>query len=447
MQSLIGGALIGLLAAGVCLAQEPAVGVTVTFKGVNSAKGEVNLSLCGDAKGQFPGGCGTYRGQAKAVAGDTVVTIQGVKPGRYALQAWHDENSDGRTQIPPEGYAYGNDVSFPPRFDAASIEITGETKVSLKMNYTLSATAARPMGSKGAAAPKGIVRTDVREGGLYGALYTPEGGEDMPGVILLGGSEGGIDGISGMAASFAQKGYAALALAYWAEQGLPQTLERIPLEYFDKGVDYLIRRPDVLDHGVGVLGWSRGSEAALLVGTRNRKVKAVIAIAPSGIVWDGLDFAHMETESSAWTAGGKPLPFITPDPTVYRPGAPMTPMFAATLPLADRRPETAIPVEKIRGSVMLISGMDDQLWPSTRLSDRIIGRLQAEKFRYPYEHLAYPGAGHAIFVGAPDSIMSRYMSGPNPMMGGTPQANRKAWEDNWPKAIAFLDKALKGDAQ
>ncbi len=33
---------------------------------------------------------------------------------------------------------------------------------------------------------------------------------------------------------------------------------------------------------------------------------------------------------------------------------------------------------------------------------------------------------------------------PNPMLGGAGPDNLAAWQDNWPKVIAFFDKALKG---
>ena len=48
-------------------------------------------------------------------------------------------------------------------------------------------------------------------------------------VLVFGGSEGGL-ATSLLAARFAADGYPALALAYFREPGLPQTLTNIPLE-------------------------------------------------------------------------------------------------------------------------------------------------------------------------------------------------------------------------
>jgi dienelactone hydrolase len=62
----------------------------------------------------------------------------------------------------------------------------------------------------------------------------------LPVVILLEGTSPGLDGISALASTFAREGFAALALAYYGETGLPQTLEGVRLEYFDA----CCRRPE-----------------------------------------------------------------------------------------------------------------------------------------------------------------------------------------------------------
>ena len=149
--------------------------------------------------------------------------------------------------------------------------------------------------------------------------------------MLLGGSEGGIDTISAMAPSFAQRGFAALTLAYWGEKGLPQTLENIPLEYFDTAIAWLQARPGIDPGSIGVLGWSRGAEAALLIGARNHAIHAVAAVAPSGIVWRGINYAR-GLPDPAWTVDGKPLPFMTSDGSAYEPKGALAPMFVQALP-------------------------------------------------------------------------------------------------------------------
>ncbi len=431
----------------VALSQQAARDVTFEVTGVHSDTGDIRVSLCGDTKAPFPGGCVTYSGKQAAKRGDTlVVTIPGVAPGRYAVQAFHDENGNGRPDIPPEGFAFGNGAAFPPTFDAAAIVVgDGDTRAKLEMQYPGAATSRASQGSHGAEPPAGIERIDLREKGLYGELYLPAGAKDSarrPAVLLIGGSEGGLDTMSQMAVSFAQAGYASLALAYWAEQGLPQKLEGIPLEYFDRGLDWLAKQPGVDPKSIGLLGWSRGAEAVLLIGTRNPRVRAVVAVAPSSIVWQGM--AGGGSAASAWTANGKSLPFVIPDASRYRPNSTFVPMFEARFAEADAHPETAIPVEKLRAPLLLITGSEDGVWPSRRFADRIVARLQGAGFHHPVQHLDYAGAGHFVFVGAPDGMLSRAASAASGgVMGGTATVNAAAWKDNWPRTLAFLGDAMK----
>lgn len=440
------GAAMAALLAGPAFAQESHT-VTADVSGMRSGAGTVRANLC-DNETMF---CATYQASAPASPDGAELVFTGVAPGRYALVAFHDENGDGQPQIPPEGYAYGNGAGYPPSFDAASILVEGDAQTRLDMTYITGAAAmgVAPTGSTGAPAPDGVIKVDVREGGLYGEFYLPEGASaPLPALILLGGSEGGIDTISAMAPSFALEGYAVLALAYWGEIGLPQTLEEIPLEYFDVAVEWLKAQPGVQTDAIGVMGWSRGSEAALLLGARNPDIRAVGAIAPSGVVWQGLDFADPMNMGPAWTAAGEPLPFMTPDAGLYVPGGAMKPMFDSAMIQAGAHPEAEIPVERINGPVLLISGGDDAMWPSAAFADRITARLEREGFPHAVENLVYPEAGHVVFVGAPDGMMARSTGTmQSPMFGGSAAANAAAWADNWPRTLAFFETALKGDGE
>lgn len=97
-----------------------------------------------------------------------------------------------------------------------------------------------------------------------------------------------------------------------------------------------------------------------------------------------------------------------------------------------------IPVERISGPVLLISGADDQLWPSARLSGVAAERLEEHDHPYSYEHLSYEDAGHLI--GAP------YVptTGANHRYGGTPKGNARANEDSWQRVLELLHERLKG---
>ncbi|MEW6212266.1 MAG: acyl-CoA thioesterase/BAAT N-terminal domain-containing protein, partial [Acidobacteriota bacterium] len=129
---------------------------------------------------------------------------------------------------------------------------------------------------------------EVRDNGLIGRFYEPAGGGAHPAVLVLGGSEGGLQGSEPGAALLAAHGYAALALAYFGMEGLPKTLELIPLEYLKKGTDWLAAQPSVDRARLAVMGGSKGGELALLLAATFPELKAVVAYVPSGLVWQGI---------------------------------------------------------------------------------------------------------------------------------------------------------------
>jgi uncharacterized protein len=442
-------AIVGLMAA----AQLPAATLTLEVTDVHSAQGRVMVTVCGDASASLPGACSSNNHSAMVAAkqGQLSLRFENVAPGRYAIQAFHDENANFRPDMPAEGFAFGNNAAMPITFNDAAVQVDGDTHASVKMTYmampnTAAATAQFSAATlQGAAPPEGVSRIDLRQDGLHGEFYAPHGAKSKPALLLIGGSEGGVEAISQMATSFAKAGYPTLALAYWNLPGLPPTLENIPLEYFDKAIAWLKRQPQVAPHAIGMLGWSRGAEAALLVSSRNPTIGLTIAVAPSGVVWQGLNFANMGHTQPAWTVNGKPLPSVLPEGKGYRPDQALAQMFTAAFETMEARPDAAIPVERIRGDVLLISGGQDRIWPSTRFADRIVARLQALNFKGTVLHLDYPDAGHGLFVGEPDGPMVRSVDMANAMMGGTQEANAKARADSWRRTLAFLQAHLDGE--
>jgi dienelactone hydrolase/uncharacterized protein (DUF2141 family) len=434
----------------VALAQATAE-LTLTITDVQSSKGQMLVGLCNDPKAPFPGACQTgYQQVAPALAGDTVVKFTGVKPGDYAIQVVHDENGNRYPDIPKEGFAYGNDQNWPPDFAKASVHVEGKAIATTRMIYLddnyMPKGSNRPApvraGSQGAAPPEGATRIDVRDNGLYAEFYVPatKAGKVQT-LIVFGGSEGGLDIASTVSMGFVRQGYAVLAVAYFQEQGLPKFLEKIPAEYFDKALAWAQARPEVDANKIGVIGGSRGSEVALLVASRNKQVHAVMAFAPSNVLWAGLG-QNLGKPAAAWTLDGKDLPFVTPDGAKYRSSEGLRPMFESAI--AKGIPaETEIAVEKINGPVLLLSGEADQLWPSTPMADAVVARLKAKKFRFPVEHLHYAKVGHVVFMGDPAGRRASGGMTGGIVLGGEPDAGLAAWQDNWPKTLKFFDDALK----
>jgi len=294
----------------------------------------------------------------------------------------------------------------------------------------------------------GVERLPVREDGLVGTLFVPPGAGPHPVVITLSGSGGGLS--EGGAALYASHGYAGFALAYFNYAELPQDLIEIPLEYFETAIRWLQSQPRLDGDRIAVAGTSRGGELVLLLGATFPAVKAVIAYVPSGIVHGGIGRSGVRGASPAWTFRGEAVPYMQPRPEKLSAEPPpppqgepipLTPRFLRGLEDAEAAARAEIPVERINGPVLLISGKDDAMWPSTRLAEIARRRLEEHHFPHPYRHLAYAGAGHMIGTPyLPTSVLaSRHpLTGEMFAYGGTPKAYAAAREDSWREILKLL---------
>lgn len=296
---------------------------------------------------------------------------------------------------------------------------------------------------------------EIRENGIVAQLFLPAGRGPHRVVIVLGGSGGGYD--VDKAAILARHGFAALALAYFGIPPLPPWLHRVPLEYFERALACLERQVQIDTGRLGILGISRGAELALLLGATFPKVRAIVAYAPSAVIWGsgGKERSTGET-IPCWTYRGKALPFaplpIRPfiarsfcrvallrKPVMFRA------LFHAGLRNQGAVERATIPVEQIGGAILLISGGDDHVWPSGRMAEMIIERLKARGFAFPAEHLHYPDAGHMLrYPFLPTTTRRSRDAGLRFSVGfgGTPAADAQAQAVSWRKSIAFLDRHL-----
>ncbi|MGH8219491.1 MAG: alpha/beta fold hydrolase [Steroidobacteraceae bacterium] len=433
-------AILAVLNAGPALSGAIAgASVVVTVDHVRVAQGRIRATLC-DQKASFMRGCATYSSTVKARLGSVDLVFPNVRPGNYALFAFHDRDDSGAVRIPPDGWAFGNDARFPPTFDAASLAVRGNLRTRITLHYLGGSGA--PAGRTGVTDERSsdtsldVQAIPLRQGGLVGEFYRREHqSARRPALLVVSGADGSLEVVRELARPFASKGYDVLALAYWGHSPLPTSLELIPLEYFERGIDWLLEQPSVDSRHIGMIGWSRGAEAALLVAAHDPKITAVVAISPSSRVWPGMP------SGAAWTLAGRALPAMPfPAPTKGAPRS-MRQMFAAALMSANAPRDASIPVERINGPILLLTGSDDRIWPSNLMADQIVARLGQQHFRYTYRHVDYPGAGHAVFVaGVTDA---HHIASQTQLFGGTSAANRAAWADSWPRVLAFLDTALK----
>ena len=293
----------------------------------------------------------------------------------------------------------------------------------------------------------------VRQDGLTGVLCTPGGLAPAPGVLLLGGSEGGFHERD--ARLLAAHGFTVFAQAYFGLPGLPPGLTGVPLEAFFRGLDFLTAQPRA-GGTCGVVGGSRGGEAALLIAAHDERIGAAVSVAGSGIVTAGIDFRRGglvdilgDPPVNSWTLGGDDLPYLR-----YEVGEELRDRVARRAPVGLRLAfppvpadpveldRVAVPVEKTAGAVLLLAGDDDQNWPSADYSRVAADRLSGHP--HPVEFRLLAGAGHLI-AGPPGTTQTstRY-PGPGVTFeaGGTPAANTAAREQAWQATVDFLEASL-----
>jgi uncharacterized protein len=279
----------------------------------------------------------------------------------------------------------------------------------------------------------------VVEAGLLGNYHPAAGAGARPGILLLGGSEGGLGpGGAAQARALQAAGYSVLHLSYFRGPGQSRVLGNTPLETFDRALAWLARQPGVDASRLAVVGSSKGAEAALLIATRRPQLKAVVAGMPSSVVWPGVDWEYGfgSGDGSSWSAGGRPLAYLPYGDFNYRTG--IRSRYDSGLAQLARHPGAVIPIERARTPVLLICGEADALWPSCPMSRQVAAR--ASKLGGPQvKVLAYRDAGHAVFgtpVAKDDPRRGRLGS-----MGGSPNGNAAARDDAWPKVIAFLKQS------
>ncbi|CAH1688594.1 Acyl-CoA thioester hydrolase/BAAT N-terminal region [Hyphomicrobiales bacterium] len=302
----------------------------------------------------------------------------------------------------------------------------------------------------------GVTRREIRDEGLVGTLFTPAGSGPHPVVVVLNGSGGGINEPRG--ALYASHGYQAFALGYFKAPGLSPYITETPLEYFEAGLRWARRELAPREGFAAVSGQSRGGELALLLGaTFPDLVSAVIAYVPGAMVHGAQgagDPARGGWKGVTWTRGGVPLPHLWQDNAAvhWHPWAGDTPpdrhhsVFFEGLKDRALAALARIPVEKISGSVLLISGRDDRAWPSSLYSRMVVSTLRTHAHAQPVVHLDFDDAGHSInlpFVPTTQLSREHPVSKVPFTSGGTPSGNAKADEGSWRGVLDFLQGCTK----
>jgi len=287
-----------------------------------------------------------------------------------------------------------------------------------------------------------VRRTEISSGDTVGVVFEPD--EPTPHfAVMLGGSYGGVP--EALARRLAENGVCALALGYFGAPGLPSALIEIPLEPLQRGIHSFSERYAGA-RSVGLLGFSKGAELALILGAHmGGSIGPIVAVAPSHVAWFGLkppgpDPDRRSTRSS-WSLGGVPLPFLACPPVVMPAFSEKGLRTDVFFDLSRHEPgeidAARIAVERQAGPILLLSGDDDHQWPAASMAEEIVLRMVNHGRGEDVTSVIYPGAGHVFLV---QDFLPRSGPGRVPQydFGGSPEADRIAGEDAWRQAVSFL---------
>jgi len=237
---------------------------------------------------------------------------------------------------------------------------------------------------------------EITEEGFQAKFFSKPDIRNKPAVVLIGGGQGG----EYWANKFAEKGIVSLSLPYYRLPGLPSLMEEIPLEYFEKAINWLGSQPEVDRNKIILMGASRNGELSLVIASSFPElVSGVIAYAPSAISWSNtvLPF-NSDSLKASWTYLDQDIPYLPMKKIKGNDSSKIETLeyWRNGLKNINQHEESIIPVEKINGPILLLSGKDDKIWPSATMSDMIEERLRAQGFQYEFDNVQYENAGHLI---------------------------------------------------
>jgi hypothetical protein len=211
-----------------------------------------------------------------------------------------------------------------------------------------------------------------------------------PALIMLHGSEGGRDGTTfEFAQEIAKHGYVVMTLCWFDCAGTPSVIQAVPLDRTVDAARALKSAREVAGKKLGLFGWSRGGEQAVLLASLVKQPEpfaAVLAHAPSDTVVCGFDpnsrdgsiyETHPQTGqrvfAAAWTWQG-------------------TKLFGELREPFGSGPRIA--VEAYAGPMWISHGTRDQLWEVEK-SQRI-EQSRRQVPAYPTEAHYWQGEDHAV---------------------------------------------------
>lgn len=148
---------------------------------------------------------------------------------------------------------------------------------------------------------------DILRDSWQGRLFYDDKSK-KPAIIVLSGSEGGIEKAQNIAMTLSNHGFVTLAISYFGMNNQKSSLDRIPLENIEEALKYLQKLTFVDSAKIGIYGRSKGAEYGLMSLTKCDYIKCAVLNSPSDRVYEGLN-GKRNSKHSSWTYGGREIPY------------------------------------------------------------------------------------------------------------------------------------------
>ena len=250
-------------------------------------------------------------------------------------------------------------------------------------------------------------------------------GKRQPLIVALGGSEGG-NGWN-MSVTYRQtlneRGYAFLPIAYFGLDGIPEKLDRISLNGVHDAILNATKNPNINENCIAIIGVSKGAELALLLASYYSEHKAVVALSPSNVNFTSTTNPMIEISfplvmnTPSFSMNGQSLAFVPASWKAKLKGfsGDFLGFYEDMLTNISAVELAAIKVENINGGIFLVSGKNDDLWPSTAMSEMMMERLELNNFSHHFAHLEFDGdhSGWGSSMDKVDDFLSKNIMSKN----------------------------------
>ncbi|WP_146132601.1 acyl-CoA thioesterase/bile acid-CoA:amino acid N-acyltransferase family protein [Streptomyces solincola] len=300
---------------------------------------------------------------------------------------------------------------------------------------------------------QGVVRSEATTAGMRSVRFSPvEGTAARPIVVLVPGTTG-VEAVTPTAALLASRcGFDTVVLGYASDPGRASALVEVPLESIAQQVAELAR-----GRRVGVVAYSVGTGGALAaLAYCGIRVDAVVAIAPTHVIWQALREGGPPPKTSAWSQAGQPMPYVPVRGELLLPqiaghalarvlhrrsassqALGLRRAYAAGLRDTSAVARAVIPVERISAPLMAVAGDADAMWPAAQMAQALLDRRR-DRGRED-SLLVLPGAGHFLRPPVTPTTVDRSA---DLISGGTAAANAGAQQTAWTAMTTFLLRHL-----